>query len=32
MRHPSRLRQLRELSETETTQSGPGFDDFTKET
>ena len=32
MRHPSRLRQLRELSETEPTQSGPGFDDFTKET
>lgn len=32
MRHPSRLRQLQELSETETTQSGPGFDDFTKET
>ena len=31
MRHPSRLRQLRELSETETTQSGPGFDDFTKD-
>ena len=31
MRHPSRLRQLRELSETEPTQSGPGFDDFTKD-
>lgn len=30
LRHPTRLRQLQELSETETTQSGPGFDDFTK--
>jgi len=30
MRHPTRLRQLQELSESEPTQSGPGFDDFTK--
>jgi RNA polymerase primary sigma factor len=31
LRHPTRLRQLQELSATETTQSGPGFDDFTKD-
>jgi RNA polymerase primary sigma factor len=30
MRHPSRLRQLQELSETDTASSGPGFDDFAK--
>jgi RNA polymerase primary sigma factor len=31
LRHPTRLRQLQELSATEPTQSGPGFDDFTKD-
>jgi RNA polymerase primary sigma factor len=31
MRHPTRLRQLMELSEAEPTQSGPGFNDFTKD-
>ena len=31
MRHPSRLRQLQELSDTDTTSPGPGFDDFTKD-
>lgn len=30
LRHPTRLRQLQELSETSPTRSGPGFDDFTK--
>jgi len=31
MRHPTRLRQLQELSEGETETQGPGFDDFTKD-
>ena len=31
LRHPTRLRQLQELSEAKPTQSGPGFDDFAKE-
>jgi RNA polymerase primary sigma factor len=31
LRHPTRLRQLQELSEAESTQAGPGFDDFTKD-
>ena len=31
MRHPTRLRQLQELSEAEPTQSGPGYNDFTKD-
>jgi len=31
LRHPTRLRQLMELSEAEPTQSGPGFNDFTKD-
>jgi RNA polymerase primary sigma factor len=31
LRHPTRLRQLQELSETEPTQVGPGFDDFAKD-
>lgn len=31
LRHPTRLRQLQELSETDTASSGPGFDDFTKD-
>ena len=31
LRHPTRLRQLQELSEAEPTQAGPGFDDFTKD-
>jgi RNA polymerase primary sigma factor len=31
MRHPTRLRQLQELTEGEDTPAGPGFDDFTKE-
>ncbi len=31
LRHPTRFRQLQELSETKPTQSGPGFDDFAKE-
>lgn len=31
LRHPTRLRQLQELSATEPTQSGPGFDDFTRD-
>ncbi len=30
MRHPSRLRQLQELSDTDTASAGPGFDDFAK--
>ena len=30
LRHPTRLRQLQELSETDTAASGPGFDDFAK--
>ena len=31
LRHPTRLRQLQELSEGETETQGPGFDDFTKD-
>jgi RNA polymerase primary sigma factor len=31
LRHPTRLRQLTELSQTEAQQSGPGFDDFAKD-
>jgi RNA polymerase primary sigma factor len=31
LRHPTRFRQLQELSEAKPTQSGPGFDDFAKE-
>jgi RNA polymerase primary sigma factor len=31
LRHPTRLRQLMELSEAEPTQSGPGFNDFAKD-
>ena len=31
MRHPTRLRQLMELSQSDTPQSGPGFNDFTKD-
>ena len=30
LRHPTRLRQLQELSHTAATQSGPGFEDFAK--
>jgi RNA polymerase primary sigma factor len=30
LRHPTRLRQLQELSQAESTQTGPGFNDFTK--
>jgi RNA polymerase primary sigma factor len=31
LRHPTRLRQLQELSQAESTQTGPGFNDFTKD-
>ena len=31
LRHPTRLRQLQELSEGETETQGPGFNDFTKD-
>ena len=31
LRHPTRLRQLMELSQNEAPQSGPGFDDFAKD-
>jgi RNA polymerase primary sigma factor len=31
LRHPTRIRQLQELSEAKPTQSGPGFDDFAKD-
>ena len=31
LRHPTRLRQLMELSQNDAPQSGPGFDDFTKD-
>ena len=31
MRHPSRRRLLQEMSSTEPTSTGPGFDDFTKD-
>ena len=31
LRHPTRLRQLMELSEGETESQGPGFDDFAKD-
>ena len=31
LRHPTRLRQLQDFSETSPTRSGPGFDDFTKD-
>jgi RNA polymerase primary sigma factor len=31
MRHPTRLRQLQELTEGEDAPAGPGFDDFTKD-
>jgi RNA polymerase primary sigma factor len=31
LRHPTRFRQVQELSEAKPTQSGPGFDDFAKE-
>jgi RNA polymerase primary sigma factor len=31
LRHPTRLRQLMELSQSEAPQSGPGFDDFAKD-
>jgi RNA polymerase sigma factor (sigma-70 family) len=31
LRHPTRLRQLMELSQNEEPQSGPGFDDFAKD-
>ncbi|MDP4658237.1 MAG: hypothetical protein NWS49_02645, partial [Opitutales bacterium] len=30
LRHPTRLRQLQELSELEAESKGPGFEDFTK--
>ena len=30
MRHPTRLRQLRELSQTDTDSAGPGFEDYAK--
>lgn len=30
LRHPTRLRQLQDFSETSLTRSGPGFEDFTK--
>jgi RNA polymerase primary sigma factor len=30
MRHPTRLRQIQELSEVEAESLGPGFEDFTK--
>jgi len=31
MRHPTRLRQLQELSDSESATSGPGFDEFAKD-